>query len=73
MTPLAVRNAALALLLHADETELPAELLAELESLSNRGYTDGFFERHESEFQQYRAWPGTEPKPTEPEKVLEVQ
>lgn len=30
-------------------------LLAELENLSNRGYTDGFFERHESEeLQSYR-------------------
>lgn len=30
-------------------------LLGELESLANRGYTDGFFERHESqELQQYR-------------------
>jgi putative protease len=31
------------------------QLLAELENLANRGYTDGFFERHESqELQQYR-------------------
>lgn len=31
------------------------ELLAELENLSNRGYTDGFFERHASEeMQNYR-------------------
>ncbi len=31
------------------------ELLGELESLANRGYTDGFFQRHESEqLQQYR-------------------
>jgi putative protease len=30
-------------------------LLGELESLANRGYTDGFFERHQSdELQQYR-------------------
>ncbi len=32
-----------------------AGLLEELESLANRGYTDGFFQRHESdEMQQYR-------------------
>ena len=31
------------------------QLLIELENLANRGYTDGFFERHESqEMQQYR-------------------
>jgi len=31
------------------------ELLGELESLANRGYTDGFFQRHESgQLQQYR-------------------
>jgi len=31
------------------------ELLAELENLANRGYTDGFFQRHESqELQSYR-------------------
>jgi len=31
------------------------QLLAELENLANRGYTDGFFARHEShELQQYR-------------------
>lgn len=31
------------------------ELLAELENLANRGYTDGFFQRHESqEMQSYR-------------------
>ena len=31
------------------------QLLAELENLSNRGYTDGFFQRHESqELQSYR-------------------
>ena len=31
------------------------QLLVELENLANRGYTDGFFERHESqELQQYR-------------------
>jgi putative protease len=31
------------------------QLMAELENLANRGYTDGFFERHESqELQQYR-------------------
>jgi len=31
------------------------QLLAELENLANRGYTDGFFERHESQdLQQYR-------------------
>ena len=31
------------------------DLLAELENLANRGYTDGFFQRHEShQMQQYR-------------------
>ena len=32
-----------------------AELMADLESLANRGYTDGFYQRHESqELQNYR-------------------
>jgi general secretion pathway protein D len=31
------------------------------------------FEQHESEFQQYQDWPGVEPKPTDPEKVLDVK
>ncbi len=31
------------------------------------------FERHESEFQDYRGWPGVKPKPTDPGKVLEVK
>jgi len=32
-----------------------AELMSDLESLANRGYTDGFFERHETqELQSYR-------------------
>jgi len=39
------------------------QLLAELENLANRGYTDGFFERHESqELQQYRTGASTADK-----------
>ena len=35
--------------------EFNPELMGELESLANRGYTDGFFQRHESqELQNYR-------------------
>jgi hypothetical protein len=31
------------------------------------------FEEHESEFQGYQSWPGIQPKPVEPEKVLDAQ
>ncbi len=31
------------------------------------------FERHEHEFQSYQTWPGIEPKPVEPAKVLEAR
>jgi len=30
------------------------------------------FERHEMEFQKYQDWPGIEPKPVDPAKVLEA-
>ena len=31
------------------------------------------FEKHEMEFQKYQDWPGIEPKPVDPPKVLEAQ
>ena len=30
------------------------------------------FEAHEREFQDYETWPGIQPKPTAPEKVLDT-
>jgi hypothetical protein len=31
------------------------------------------FEEHEAEFQNYQTWPGLEPKPADPERVLDAQ
>ncbi|MCB1774901.1 MAG: U32 family peptidase C-terminal domain-containing protein, partial [Gammaproteobacteria bacterium] len=48
-------------------------LLAELENLSNRGYTDGFFQRHESEeLQSYRQGASTSTRSQFVAEVVEV-
>jgi type II secretory pathway component GspD/PulD (secretin) len=53
----------------------PADTLAggmkDLETISERNRIA--FEEHEREFQEYQNWPGIEPKPVEPVKVLEAQ
>ena len=53
----------------------PEETLATLQENLKRisEQNRAAFEKHESEFQQYQNWPGVKPKPTDPEKVLEVK
>ena len=45
--------------------------MKDLEAISNRNRDA--FERHELEFQRYQDWPGVEPKPIDPPKVLDAQ
>ncbi len=48
-------------------------LLSELENLSNRGYTDGFFQRHESqELQSYRQGASTSSRSQFVAEVIEI-
>jgi general secretion pathway protein D len=47
------------------------EAMRDLENISERNRTA--FERHELEFQKYQSWPGIEPKPVNPPKVLDAQ
>ncbi len=45
--------------------------MKDLEVISERNRMA--FERHEMEFQRYQDWPGIDPKPVDPPKVLEAQ
>lgn len=51
---------------------LPGKLaMEELERLSERNRLA--FEQHEKEFQSHQDWPGIQPRPVQPERVLEAQ
>jgi hypothetical protein len=53
----------------------PADILTasqrDLEKISERNRVA--FEQHEQEFHKYEDWPGIEPKPIDPLKVLEAE
>ncbi len=44
--------------------------MEELDRLSERNRLA--FEKHEKEFQNYQSWPGIDPKPVQPERVLDA-